>query len=160
MPVQVLGIAGSVLPAALGDRLGSALRKVGTGDLSGYGIGPAAWGPFTARRPPVIDVGFLAELRAGRIDVLPAVDGLTEDEVVLADGRRERFDTMIAATGYQSVLPDLLDLDSGAALPAGVHAIGFRETIRGALFEMRRDSLELAKAVAAEVGARTQPAPS
>jgi flavin-dependent dehydrogenase len=108
----------------------------------------------------VIDVGFLAQLRAGRIVVLPAVDRLTADEVVLADGRRERFDTMIAATGYRSALPDLLGLDSGASLPPGVHAIGFRETIRGALFEMRRDSLALAQTVAAELDASRQPTPS
>jgi cation diffusion facilitator CzcD-associated flavoprotein CzcO len=162
VPVQVLGIAASVLPASMGDRLGSALRKVGTGDLSGYGIGPAAWGPFTARRPPVIDVGFLAQLRAGRIDVLPAVESLTQEEVALTDGRRERFDTVLAATGYRSSLADLLDLDSARpdALPAGVHAIGFRETIRGALFEMRRDSLALAQTVAAELNTGRQSAPS
>jgi flavin-dependent dehydrogenase len=110
----------------------------------------------------VIDVGFLAQLRAGRVDVLPAVDRLTEDEVVLTDGRRERFDAVIAATGYRSSLADLLDLDPGRpdALPAGVHTIGFRETIRGALFEMRRDSLVLAQTVAAELDASRQPTPS
>jgi cation diffusion facilitator CzcD-associated flavoprotein CzcO len=162
VPVQILGIAGSVLPASVGDRLGSALRKIGTGDLSGYGIGPAAWGPFTARRPPVIDVGFLAQLRAGRVDVLPAVDRLTEDAVVLTDGRRERFDAVIAATGYRSSLADLLDLDPAHpdALPAGVHAVGFRETIRGALFEMRRDSLALAQTIAAELRSSRQLLPS
>jgi glycine/D-amino acid oxidase-like deaminating enzyme len=162
IPIQAFGIAGSILPANIGDRLGAVLRKIGTGDLSRYGIGTPAWGPFTARRPPVIDVGFLTELKAGRIEVLPAVEGLAEDEVVLAGGRKERFDTVIAATGYRSALPDLLRLETArpGALPAGVHAIGFRETIRGALFEMRRDSVELAQTIAAELAARRQPTPS
>ena len=156
IPIQVLGIAGSVLPTAVGDRLGATLRRLGTGDLSPYGLRPAAWGPFTARRPPVIDVGFLGELRGGRIEILPAVEQLTDDEVVFAGGQRERFDVVIAATGYRSSLPDLVGVDPGCVdgLPAGIHTIGLRESTRGALFEMRRDSLELARVVSRELAAR------
>ena len=162
VPVQLLGIAGSVLPASVGDRLGSALRRIGTGDLTRYGIGSAQWGPFTARRPPVIDVGFLAELRAGRIDVLPAVERLTADGVVFADGSEHRFDAVLAATGYRTSLPELLGDPSLAGreppadgLPRGLHIVGFRESIRGGLFEIRRDSLRVAQAVARELAAGT-----
>lgn len=156
IPVQLLGIAGSILPASVGDRLGSALRRVGTGDLTRYGIGVPEWGPFTARRPPVIDVGFLTQLRAGRIEVLPAVARLTTDGVVLADGRVETFDAVVAATGYRNALPDLLGahVTVGHALPRGLHLVGFRETIRGGLFEIKRDSMRVAQDVARELAAR------
>ena len=152
IPIQVLGIAGSVLPAALGDRLGSVLRRVGTGDVSRYGVGPAAWGPFTARRPPVIDVGFLAELRSGRVAILPTLEHFADGEVVFAGGQREPFDAVIAATGYRTSLHDVLGFDPVRdGSPAGIHTVGFRETIRGVLFEVKRDSLELASVVSREI---------
>ena len=88
IPIQLLGMAASVLPPRAADRIASALRRVTIGDLSRYGLGPAEWGPFTARRPPIIDVGFLRQLRARRVEILPAVERLTEREVVFADGRR------------------------------------------------------------------------
>jgi cation diffusion facilitator CzcD-associated flavoprotein CzcO len=166
IPIQLLGILGSFLPASVGDRLGSVLRRLGTGNLSRYGLGPAEWGPFSARRPPVIDVGFLGELRSGRIEILPALERLTEDAVVFVGRREERFDAVIAATGFRSRVPELLGLaatpdDEHSSrngppthLPQGVHAVGFRESVRGVLFETRRDSLRLARVIAREVAAR------
>jgi putative flavoprotein involved in K+ transport len=156
VPIQLLGMAASVLPPRAADRIASALRRVAIGDLSRYGLGPAEWGPFTARRPPVIDVGFLRQLRARRVEILPAVERLTEREVVFADGRSEPFDSVVAATGFRSTLADLVELDGeparapaggapwGAGLPHGLYVIGLRETVRGDLFETRRDSVALA----------------
>jgi len=165
IPIQLLGILGSFLPASVGDRLGSVLRRLGTGNLSRYGLGPAEWGPFSARRPPVIDVGFLGELRSGRIEILPALERLTADAVVFVGGREERFDAVIAATGFRSCVPELLGLPAPddehpsrnglpTHLPPGVHVVGFRESVRGVLFETRRDSLRLAGAIARELAAR------
>lgn len=154
VPIQFLGLAGSLLPPALGDRLAAAMRRVAIGDLSRHGLGPPEWGPFTARRPPVIDVGFLRALRAGRIEILPALESFAEHDVVFAGGRRERFDAVIAATGFRNRLGELLDVD-GRSLdrpgPRGLYLIGFRESIRGVLFETRRDSLALARAIARDL---------
>ena len=120
IPIQLLGMAASVLPPRAADRIASALRRVAIGDLSRYGLGPAEWGPFTARRPPVIDVGFLRQLRARRVEILPAVERLTEREVVFADGRSEPFDAVVAATGFRNALADLVELDGEPArAPAG-----------------------------------------
>jgi putative flavoprotein involved in K+ transport len=154
VPIQLLGLAGSLLPPSLGDRLASAMRRVAIGDLSRHGLGAPEWGPFTARRPPVIDIGFLRALRAGEIEILPALESFGADDVVFADGRRERFDTVIAATGYRNRLGELLGLDGrplDRQLPRGIYLIGFRESVRGVLFETRRDSLALARAIAREL---------
>ena len=136
IPIQLLGMAASVLPPRAADRIASALRRVTIGDLSRYGLGPAEWGPFTARRPPVIDVGFLRQLRARRVEILPAVERLTEREVVFADGRSEPFDAVVAATGFRNALADLVELDgeparapaggAPARLPHGLYVIGLR----------------------------------
>ena len=156
IPVQLLGILLAPFPPKLVDRLGAALRRFSNGDLSVYGIGAEAWGPFTARRPPVIDGGFLAQLRSRKIDVLPDPSRLTERGVVFADGRTEEFDAIVAATGFTSGLDKLLDsreaLDERAfprssdPLP-GLFFIGYNETPRGALFEANRDARRLARRV-------------
>ena len=161
IPIQLLGMAASVLPPRAADRIASALRRVTIGDLSRYGLGPAEWGPFTARRPPVIDVGFLRQLRARRVEILPAVERLTEREVIFADGRSEPFDAVVAATGYRNALTDLVELDVEHArapaggppsrLPHGLYVIGLRKTVRGDLFETRRDSLALASKISRDI---------
>ena len=146
IPVQMLGILLAPFPPKLVDRLGATLRRFSNGDLSVYGIGPEAWGPFTARRPPVIDVGFLAQLKSGKIDVLPDPSRLTDRGVVFADGRTEEFDAIVAATGFTSGLDERAYPRSPDPLP-GLFFIGFNETPRGALFEANRDSRRLARQV-------------
>jgi len=161
LPVQLLGLALTPVPAPrLLDRLGDAVRRVGVGDLQEHGIGPAAWGPFTARRPAVIDVGFLRELKAERIRVLPSVSGLTASGVAFADGSVEDFDVVVAATGFTTGLERLLDVPgavgdhgeprirSGRTTPfPGLYFTGFEETVRGTLFEIRRESKRLAREI-------------
>ena len=51
VPLQLLGILLSPLPAGPVDRAGALLRKLTVGDLRPYGLGDAEWGPFAARRP-------------------------------------------------------------------------------------------------------------
>jgi cation diffusion facilitator CzcD-associated flavoprotein CzcO len=171
VPVQMLGLALTPVPApALIDRAGALTRRVATGDLSPYGLGKAEWGPFTARRPPVIDVGFLKELKRRKIEVLPSPERFKADGVVFADGRKESFAAVIAATGYDSGLRRLLDVPgalkhdgrprfrSGRPTPhAGLYFIGFDETTRGVLFEAKRDSLRLARAVRRYLDTRATP---
>ena len=163
VPVQLFGIALMPLgiPRAV-DRIGAALQKRTVGDLRPYGIGDAAWGPFTARRPAVIDVGFLEVLKAGRVTVHPALTRLHERGVEFADGSSGEFDVVVVATGFGSGLrtmlrgvPDVVSEDgqplarSGQPTAAsGLYFIGFDETIRGHLFEARRESKRLARRVA------------
>jgi len=172
VPVQLLGIALTPVPAPrLLDRAGALARRVAIGDLSRYGLGKAEWGPFTARRPAVIDVGFLKHLKSVTIDVRLAPERFTADGVVFADGRKECFGAVIAATGFDTGLRRLLDVPdavkddgrprfrSGRPTPhSGLYFIGFDETTRGVLFEARRDSLRLARAVRRYLDKRATPA--
>ncbi len=161
IPVQLLGMLLMPFPARAVDRLGGLLRRVGNGDLSKYGLGKEEWGPFTARRPPVIDVGFLDLLKAGRIDVLPNVLHFTRAGVVVAHGVEEEFDVVVAATGYTTGLDELLAapraLDERAypradgAYP-GLYFAGYSETPRGQLFESSRGAHKLAATVDSYLG--------
>jgi putative flavoprotein involved in K+ transport len=161
VPVQLLGLLFTPVPAPRTlDRAGAALRRLGTGDLSRYGIGAAAWGPFTARRPAVIDVGFLRELKAGRIHVRPNLERLTPRGALYEDGHEDEVDVVVGATGFATGLAELLDVPgavdeqgrprfrSGRQTPnPGLYFIGFDETTRGVLYEANRDSRRLARAV-------------
>lgn len=162
VPVQIWGIALSSFPPRAVEPVAARIRQLATRDLRRYGLGEAAWSPLLARKPPVIDVGFLDQLRAGRIGVRPDVERFDTGTVVFADGTREPFDAVVAATGFTTGLADLLDLPG--ALDAngepramssrewpGLYFMGFVETVRGQLFEAKREARRLANAVAAEV---------
>jgi putative flavoprotein involved in K+ transport len=161
VPAQLLGMLLAPFPPRAVDRVAAAARRVAIGDLRRYGLDAARWGTFEARRPPLIDVGFLDMLRAGRIVVRPAVTRLTPTGAVFAGGAEERFDAVVAATGFTSSLADILavgDLLDERGLPlarrdgstahAGLYFIGFRESPRGVLYETSRDARRLAEAVA------------
>jgi putative flavoprotein involved in K+ transport len=158
IPVQLFGIALHPFPARPVDRIGGVVRRLGTGDLRPYGLGEAAWGPFQARRPPVIDVGFLDTLKRGAIAVRPELVRLTPDGAVYSDGREEPFDAVVVATGFSTALEELVGptvLDDrglphfgagGDPANPGLYFIGFKESPRGALYEANRDARRLGEA--------------
>lgn len=166
VPVQLMGLALTPIGVPrLVDRVGAALRRMSVGDLSRHGIGKAAWGPFTARRPAVIDVGFLEQLRGGRIEIRPAVEKIDARGVVYVDGSTEVLDAVVIATGFETGLDRLLEPE-GLVRPdgepmfrsgwptsrPGLYFVGFDETVRGHLFEASRDSRRLARHLAATLG--------
>lgn len=157
-PVQVSGMLLSRLPPHLADRIGRTISRVVFGDLSGYGIGRPDWSPFSAKRVPVIDVGFVANLKNGRVAVRPNIARFTPQGVVFADGRTEAYDVVLFATGYGTGLDQLLDVpgvlnEAGYPLSrsgepssqAGLYFMGFLRSNRGHLFETNLDSRRLAE---------------
>jgi putative flavoprotein involved in K+ transport len=163
LPVQVWGIALSPFPARAVEPVAARIRKLATRDLAQYGLADAAWSPLLERKPPVIDVGFLSELRAGRIQVRPDVEAFERGVVRFVGGAEEEFDAVVAATGFTTGLDDLVDapgvLDERGEprVPAppehpGLFFMGFVETVRGQLFEAGREAPRLARAVEEHVG--------
>ncbi len=162
MPVQRTGIMLSLLPPRLADRLGRLTARLVLGDLTRYGMPQAAWWPYSAKSVPVIDVGFVRELKRGRIQVRPNVAQLTADGARYEDGRAEPFDAVIAATGFKTGLdqlldaPGLLDERGEPRYPSGqptaqpgLYFIGYTHSLRGHLFEANRAARRLAKIIAA-----------
>ena len=136
------------------------MRRVAVGDLRKHGLGPAKWGPFTARRPPVIDVGFLKQLKRRRIEVRPETIRLTPTGAVFGDGSERAYDAIVAAIGFDTSLADLLDVPgavderglpafaSGRATPhPGLYVIGYEESIGGHLHRANVESRRVAKDV-------------
>src|SRR6185503_6563132 len=65
MPVQRTGIMLSFLPASLADRLGRLTSRLVLGDLTAYTIPRPQWGPFSAQRVPLINVGYVEAVKRG-----------------------------------------------------------------------------------------------
>lgn len=164
VPAQVFGILMNSFPPALSDGVGHVLSRLALGDLSRYGLPAPSWGAFSAHRTPVIDVGFVSALKAGKIDIRPAVDSFTANGVVFADQRAEAFDAVVLATGFRSGLEQLLEpawlidqhgfpfAPSGAptACP-GLYFMGYFDTLRGFLYESNLASQRLAREIKASI---------
>ena len=130
------------------------------GDLTKYRIPRPAWGPYSAKRIPLIDVGFVNAVKRGLLQVRPAVERLTPSGAAYVDGVEEPFDAIVAAIGFEPGLAGLIDGDgvlnelgeplapSGepTARP-GLYFIGFVHSLRGHLFEANRASRKLARNV-------------
>lgn len=162
VPAQMFGIWMSAFPPAWGDRVGSFFARLAWGDLHRYGLATPRWGPFSARRPPVIDVGFVAALKAGQVGLRPALRAFTPGGVVFDDGRQEPFDAVVFATGFGTGLEELLEppglvdarglprFPSGAATSCpGLYFMGYFDSLRGVMYETGLASRRLAREIKA-----------
>jgi putative flavoprotein involved in K+ transport len=168
IPTTILGIPNQYLPARLVDPVSRQLARLTAPDLAPYGLPRPTTGLKTqflrTAVVPLIDVGLVDQLYAGRVQVVPAVASFGADGVVLSDGRELEVDVVVAATGYRRGLEDLVGhlgvLDAGGAPRVhgartdpgapGLHFIGMLPTMAGMLFQINRD----ARAIARQIGRR------
>lgn len=158
MPVQRTGIVLSFLPSAIADRIGRLTARITLGDLTKYKIPRPAWGPYSAKRIPLIDVGFVSAVKRGLVHIRPALERLAPLGAVYADGVEESFDAIVAAIGFETGLQNLIQADgvlddvgepiAAAGEPTshpGLYFMGFVHSLRGHLFEANRASRRLAR---------------
>ena len=166
IPTTILGIPNQYLPARLVDPVSRQLARLTAPDLAPYGLPRPTTGLKTqflrTSVVPLIDVGLVDQLYAGRVQVVPAVASFRADGVVLSDGRELEVDVVVAATGYRRGLEDLvghlgvLDADGAPRVHGarthpdapGLHFIGMLPTMAGMLFQINRD----ARATARQIG--------
>lgn len=110
--VNVPGIVLKRLPLRVADQVSWLTQLAMFGRLDQYGLPRAPVGLATTlmirHRTPAYDSGFVDEVKAGRIEVVPAVVGFDGADVLLADGSRIQPDAVIAATGYRRGLEALV----------------------------------------------------
>ncbi len=161
-PAQVFGILMNSLPPGFSDRVGKMLSRLALGDLRRFGLPSPGWMPFSSRRTPIIDVGFVPALKSGRVSIRPAVRSFTHSGVVYEDRQEEAFDALIFATGFQSGLEQMLEpggllnesgnprFRSGEATPCpGLYFMGYFDSLRGFLYESNLASRRLAREIKA-----------
>ncbi|MEU9730716.1 NAD(P)/FAD-dependent oxidoreductase [Streptomyces sp. NPDC048002] len=173
---QYSGVLVRRLPVGLVDRLSRPMARLSVPDLSAQGLPRPETGLYSRVREgaiPVQDVGLIDAVRAGRVEVVAAVDGFDDGKVSLADGTLTEPDAVIAATGYVRALEGLVGhlgvLDARgrpvthggrtSAEAPGLYFTGFTNPISGMLRELARDAEKIAKAVAKESGDRVSRLP-
>jgi putative flavoprotein involved in K+ transport len=165
IPSQLLGIASTRLPVAAVDRTAATLRRLAFGDLTAFGL-PAPAKPYSdflrRRAIPIVDIGLVAAVRDGRVEVVPALERFDAGKPVLYDGRTVEVDAIVAATGFRTGLEPLvghLEVLDGAGVPLvhgadehpsapGLHFVGYVVTLGGTLRLVGKQAEQLAKVVA------------
>jgi indole-3-pyruvate monooxygenase len=166
-PSQETSIMLSRLPVAVRDALVAPVLRMAVGDLSRWGIVRPAVGPNRlieeTGRIPILDVGTIAQVKAGWIRVVPGIEEVLTDRVRFADGRTEAFDAIILATGYRPGLERFIDGFASASDErgrprrfgeetevSGLFFVGFRNPATGALREIAREAPRVAAAIRAQ----------
>jgi putative flavoprotein involved in K+ transport len=133
------------------------------GDLARFGVPRPRLRPYSdylARDViPILDVGLIALLRRGEVEIVSAVESFSDGAVVLADGRRVTPDAVIAATGYRRALEPLVGhlgvLDPGGRPLVGgasthpaaprLHFVGFGNPFGGSLRALAGEARAIAR---------------
>jgi cation diffusion facilitator CzcD-associated flavoprotein CzcO len=111
-PTQKTAFALAKLPTWLGDWIGARVQRLAFGDLRPYGLDQPALPPARQLREtgktPVIDLGTVRHIKAGKIKVHPQIQSFGARHIRFADGQEAEFDAVILATGYRAQLEDFL----------------------------------------------------
>lgn len=166
VPSDALAIATRRLPRQLVDALAKRMRRLTLGDLTAHGLpcpeeGMSSHFARTGVSPSVVDRQFVAAVKAGDIEIVPAVEGFEGEEVVLVCGRRLAPHVVVAATGYRRGLERLVghlgvlgddgvpQARGGERHPAapGLYFVGYRNVLTGMVREARLEARAVARAV-------------
>jgi len=162
LPIVAAGRLTRLLPPHIADKVNAPLLRLVLGNVEALGLRRPSYGPLTqiARtgRIPLIDVGTIGAIKAGRIAVRPGVERFDAEGVVFTDGRREPFEAVVLATGYRSGLASFLKVDGvldeqgtprvAQSLPDGLYFCGFSVVAKGMLNQIGRDAKRIAKRLA------------
>jgi putative flavoprotein involved in K+ transport len=165
VPVQLNGIALHHVPLPVADEIIWLGQRLFVGNLDRYGLPRSPLGVATTlhrrRQAAVFDDGFVAAVKAGRIEIVAAVEGFDGPDVLLANGTRIQPEAVIAATGYRRGLEGLVGhlgvldddgiplISGGDEHPSakGLFFNGYRAELSGQLRLMRPDARAIARAV-------------
>ncbi|RTL93719.1 MAG: NAD(P)/FAD-dependent oxidoreductase [Hyphomicrobiales bacterium] len=159
VPIQIVGIASRTMPQSLNDWMFPKILDLALGKLGKYGIARPKRGilqGIDAGRIPVIDVGTVAAIKAGRIGIAPDIASFTTDGVRFADGVEKTFDAVIFATGYRPAYDRFLPAElrpgksgvNAQASELGVYLVGFHNPVTGLLREIGIEARAVAKDIA------------
>ena len=165
MPLTFTAAVLERLPPVVLDTGGRLSQWLLFGDVRKLGIPRAPQGVQTTllrrRVAPLVDDGFVEEVKRGRIELVGAVAGFDGADVLLAGGERIQPEVVIAATGYHRGLEPLVGhlgvlgewgepVANGAPVPGhpGLWFTGYTPRLSGQLYTARGESRRIARAIA------------
>ncbi len=165
-PNQVMAVGLRRMPPRLVDSIVRLAQRVTVGDLSKYGLTKPSRGVYTRVIEddviPIIDVGLIAAVKAGQVEIVPALLGFEGPDVILAGKQRIKPDAVIVATGYRRGLDGLVGPlgvvdERGKPTVSGkktapeapdLYFTGFTNPISGMFRELKIDARRIARAIA------------
>jgi indole-3-pyruvate monooxygenase len=164
IPILVFSLLWKPFPAPFADAMNALILRLAVGNLASIGLAKRADGPFAqiaeGRRIPVLDVGTLAHIRSGDVEVRKNVESFDGPTVRFADGTRERFDAVLLATGFTtglaSMFPndrDVLDeqgrprINGRASAVPGLFFCGYDLSRGGVLREIGVEARRIARSI-------------
>jgi cation diffusion facilitator CzcD-associated flavoprotein CzcO len=163
--INISGIVLNHLPLRVGDQLSWLSQRIIFGNLDQYGLPRSPSGLATTMRhrqqAPAYAEEFVPLLKAGRIEIVAAVEGFDGPSVLLADGTQIQPEAVIAATGYRRGLESLVGhlgvlgkdgiplVSGGSQHPSapGLFFNGYRPDLSGHLRLMRPEARAIARAI-------------
>ena len=138
IPLMYFAIAERRLPARVADIISAPSIRLAVGSLKKLGLTRSPKGPRRMveedGRVPLLDIGTVTQIRAGRIKVKGDIAGLTPKGVMFARSPPEDFDAIILATGFRPDLRPLLPDAKGVLDGAGRPLVSGRPTAEPGLF--------------------------
>jgi cation diffusion facilitator CzcD-associated flavoprotein CzcO len=112
VPILQIGAVMRYLPPKVADALAAPLVRLTIGDITKVGLRKLPYGPNAQiahdRHIPLLDIGTMDHIKAGRITVHGAIARFTESGVIFDDGTSLDLDAVVLGTGYRPALEDFL----------------------------------------------------
>ncbi|WP_062121016.1 flavin-containing monooxygenase [Aureimonas sp. AU40] len=156
----------AALPIPLVDRLIGWTQRIAFGDLTRHGFPPGRFDAATRLTENdvaiAVDDGAVKAIKRGQIAVVAEVTGFSSSSVVLADGSTVAPEIVIAAVGYASALPPMLDqLDAfdglgrphlrrwlGETSVPGLWLVGMQPSLTSYFRQAHREAEQAARSIA------------
>jgi cation diffusion facilitator CzcD-associated flavoprotein CzcO len=165
IPTATIAIAQQHFPYGFADAVNAPFLRLRYRDMGKLGLQKSAKGPLTnmaeKSRTPLIDIGTMAEIIAGKIRIYPGIESSDRQQVHFVDGRSADFDAIILATGYrpslETILPDFAEKFEGAERPKrgelqpgndGLYFCGFNTASTGLLRQIGIEAVSIAQSIA------------
>ncbi len=159
IPIQIVAmLATKLLPMAVNDVLFPPILDIALGNVSKHGIERPPQGILhrnaSSDKIPVIDVGTVREIIAGRIKIAPGISEISEDGVVFKTGETGRFDAIVLATGYSPNYQNYLKMGGGPPpdpkagcqedRDPNLFFVGYRNVVTGLFREISKEAARVA----------------
>ncbi len=155
LPIGAWGLFLDKLPLGLADAVAGAVSRITLGRLEPLGLRRKAEGTLSQirreSRIPVLDIGTIARIRRGEIEVLPGIESFARGVVRFVSGVERPFDAVVLATGYRRAT----EFVQGEG--PGLYWCGFRVVPTGVLREIAREAQAIAAQIATGASARAAP---
>ena len=115
IPILKLSLLLSHFPPRIADAINAPIMRLRFGDITTLGLKKMPYGAFQQIQNdgniPVLDIGTLKHIRRGHIRIFNDIDFIEGKTIHFADGKKQNFDSIIAAIGYYRDYAEIVHVD-------------------------------------------------